>query len=123
MLGTKMLKSEFNQEKYAEIATWCNNHKYKTIKDIGDYYEVVDCTPTEEQNKAVKKSELLQQLQDVNAQLQELDVAMMCDNGNDTTDVVIGGNVTTMTSDEIDQYHTTKMQERVNILNELKGVQ
>lgn len=123
MLGTKMLKSEFNQEKYAEIATWCNNHQYKTIKDMGDYYEVIDCTPTEEQNKAVKKSELLQQLQDVNAELQELDVAMMCDNGDDTTDVVIRGNVITMTSDDIDQYHTTKMQERVNILHELKEVQ
>lgn len=123
MLGTKMLKSEFNQTKYAELATWCNNHEYKTIEDKGDYYEVVDCTPTEEDNKAVRKAELLQQLQDVNTQLQELDVAMMCDNGDDTTDVVIDGTVTTMTSDEIDQYHTTKMQERTNILSALKEVQ
>lgn len=123
MLGTKMLKSEFNQEKYAGLATWCNNHQYKTIEDKGDYYEVVDCTPTEEDNKAIRKSELLQQLQDVNTQLQELDVAMMCDNGNDTTDVVIEGNVTTMTSDEIDQYHMAKMQARINILSELKEVQ
>lgn len=123
MLGTKMLKSEFNQTKYAELATWCNNNEYKTIEDKGDYYEVVDCTPTEEDNKAVRKAELLQQLQDVNTQLQELDVAMMCDNGDDTTDVVIDGTVTTMTSDEIDQYHTTKMQERTNILSALKEVQ
>lgn len=123
MLGTKMLKSEFNQTKYTELATWCNNHEYKTIKDKGDYYEVVDCTPTEEDNKAVRKAELLQQLTTVNTELQELDVAMMCDNGNDTTDVVIDGTVTTMTSDEIDQYHTTKMQERTNILSELKEVQ
>lgn len=123
MLGTKMLKNEFNQTKYAELATWCNNQQYKKIEDKGDYYEVVDCTPTEEDNKAVRKTELLQQLQDVNTQLQELDVAMMCDNGNDTTDVVIDGTVTTMTSDEIDQYHTTKMQERTNILSELKEVQ
>ena len=42
MLGTKMLKSEFNQEKYTELAVWCNNHEYKTIEDKGDYYEVVD---------------------------------------------------------------------------------
>lgn len=123
MLGTKMLKSEFNQTKYAELATWCNNQQYKKIEDKGDYYEVVDCTPTEEDNKAVRKAELLQQLTTVNTELQELDVAMMCDNGNDTTDVVIDGTVTTMTSDEIDQYHTTKMQERTNILSELKGVQ
>ena len=123
MLGTKMLKSEFNQTKYAELATWCNNQQYKKIEDKGDYYEVVDCTPTEEDNKAVRKAELLQQLTTVNTELQELDVAMMCDNGNGTTDVVIDGTVTTMTSDEIDQYHTTKMQERTNILSELKEVQ
>ena len=123
MLGTKMLKSEFNQEKYAELATWCNNHEYKTIEDNGDYYEVVDRTPTQQQQNEVKKSELLVQLQDVNTELQELDVAMMCDNGNDTTDVVINGNVATMTGDEIDAYHTNKMQERVNILKELKALQ
>lgn len=123
MLGTKMLKSEFNQEKYAELATWCNNHEYKTIEDKGDYYEIVDCTPTQQQQNEVKKSELLVQLQDVNTELQELDVAMMCDNGNDTTDVVIDGKVTTMTGDEIDAYHTNKMQERVNILKELKALQ
>lgn len=123
MLGTKMLKSEFNQTKYAELATWCNNQQYKKIEDKGDYYEVVDCTPTEEDNKAVRKAELLQQLTTVNTELQELDVAMMCDNGNDTTDVVIDGTVTTMTGDEIDQYHTTKMQERTNILSKLKEVQ
>lgn len=123
MLGTKMLKSEFNQEKYAELAVWCNNHEYKRIEDKGDYYEVVDCTPTKQQQNEVKKSELLVQLQDVNTELQELDVAMMCDNGNDTTDVVINGNVATMTGDEIDAYHTNKMQERVNILKELKALQ
>lgn len=123
MLGTKMLKSEFNQEKYTELATWCNNHEYKTIEDKGDYYEVVDCTPTQQQQNEVKKSELLAQLQEVNTQLQELDVAMMCDNGDDTTTVVIDNVVTTMTSEEIDQYHTNKMQERVNILKELKALQ
>ena len=123
MVGTKMLKSEFNQAKYSELAEWCNSQQYKKIEDKGDYYEVVDCTPTQQQQNEVRKSELLQQLQDVNTQLQELDVAMMCDNGNDTTDVVINGNVTTMTGDEIDAYHTNKMQERVNILTEIKVLQ
>ena len=122
MLGTKMLKSEFNQEKYAELATWCNNHQYKTIKDMGDYYEVVDCTPTDEENKAVRKSELLSQLQNVNTELTELDVAVLCDNGDDTTDVVINNDIITMTSDELDEYHTAKMQERANILSELKAL-
>lgn len=123
MIGTKMSKSQFNQVTYSELAEWCNAQQNATIKDKGDYYEVVDCTPTQQQQKEVKKSELLVQLQDVNTELQELDVAMMCDNGNDTTDVVINGNVTTMTGDEIDTYHTNKMQERVNILKELKALQ
>lgn len=123
MLGTKILKSEFNQEKYAELATWCNNHQYKTIKDMGDYYEVVCCTPTEEQTQQVKKSELLVQLQDVNKELQELDVAIMRDNGDNTTYVVINGIVQTLSSEDLDEYHTAKMQERANILEELKALQ
>lgn len=122
MLGTKMLKSEFNQEKYAELASWCNNQPHATIKDMGDFYEVVDCTPTEAENKAVRKSELLVQLQNVNTELTELDVAVLCDNGDNTTDVVINNDVITMTSDELDEYHTAKMQERANILSELKAL-
>lgn len=122
MLGTKMLKSEFSQVKYAELATWCNNQPHATIVDKGDYYEVVDCTPTEQQRNAVRKSELLSQLQAVNTDLQELDVAVLCDNGDDTTDVVINNDVITMTSEELDEYHTTKMQERVKILTELKAL-
>lgn len=118
-----MSKSQFNQVTYSELVEWCNAQQTATIEDKGDYYEVVDCTPTQQQQNEVKKSELLVQLQDVNTELQELDVAMMCDNGNDTTDIVINGNVTTMTGDEIDAYHTNKMQERVNILKELKTLQ
>lgn len=123
MIGTKMSKSQFNQFNYSELAEWCNAQQNATIEDKGDYYEVVDCTQTKQQQDATRKEELLVQLQDVNAQLQELDVAMMCDNGDDTTTVVINNVVTTMTSDEIDAYHTNKMQERVNILNEIKGIQ
>lgn len=123
MLGTKMLKSQFNQVTYAELAEWCNAQQNATIEDKGDYYEVVDCTPTQQQQNEVRKSELLVQLQKVNTQLQELDVAMMCDNGDNTTTVVIDNVVTTMTGDEIDAYHTNKMQERINILTEIKALQ
>lgn len=120
MLGTKMLKSEFNQAEYAELATWCNNQQYKTIKDMGDYYEVVDCTPTQVALNAGKKAELLTQLKDVNTQIQELDVASMCDNGNDTTDVVVNGELVTMTAEELDDYHTNVMALRANILQQIK---
>lgn len=123
MVGTKMLKSQFNQVTYAELAEWCNAQQYKKIEDKGDYYEVVDCTPTEQETQQITKQELLQQLKSVNDELQELDVAIMCDNGNDTTDVVIDNEVVTMTGDEIDQYHTTTMQKRATILSELKALQ
>lgn len=120
MLGTKMLKSEFNQIEYAKMANWCNSQQYKTIKDIGDYYEVVDCTPTQAELNAGKKAELLTQLKDVNTQIQELDVASMCDNGNDTTDVVVNGELVTMTAEELDDYHTNAMALRANILQQIK---
>ena len=115
-----MLKREFNQVEYAKMANWCNSQPYKTIKDMGDYYEVVDCTPTEAEMNANKKAELLVQLKDVNTQIQECDVASMCDNGNDTTDVVVNGELVTMTSDELDDYHTNIMALRANILQQIK---
>lgn len=120
MLGTKMYKSEFNQDEYAKMASWCNSQQYKTIKDMGDYYEVVDCTPTQAELNAEKKAELLTQLKDVNTQIQELDVASMCDNGNDTTDVVVNGELVTMTAEELDDYHTNVMALRANILQQIK---
>lgn len=125
MLGTKMLKSEFDQAKYMELASWCNNQPHATIKDMGDYYEVVDCTPTEEENKAIRKSELLSQLKNVNTELAELNVAVVFTNGDnrdDTTDVIINNDVITMKYDELEEYHTAKMQERANILSELKAL-
>lgn len=122
MLGTKMLKSEFDQEVYTKMADWCNGQSYKTIEDKGDYYEIVDCTPSEEELKANKKGRLLQRLTKVNAKIQELDVASMCDNGDDTTNVIIDGELKTLTSDELDEYHTNVMAERANILNEIKGL-
>lgn len=120
MLGTKMLKSEFDSEKYAELATWCNNQQYNTIEDKGDYYEVVDCTPTQEELNAQEKQQLLQQLKSVNEQISELDVAVMCDNGDETTNVIVDGDVQTMTSDELDAYHTEVMNLRADILNRIK---
>ena len=120
MLGTKMLKSEFNQVEYCKMVNWCNSHQYKTIKDMGDYYEVVDCPPTQEEMNASKKAELLVQLKDVNTQIQELDVASMCDNGDDTVDVVVNGEHVTMTAEELDDYHTNVMALRANILQQIK---
>ena len=85
-----------------------------------DYYEAVDCAPTQEELNAVEKQQLLQQVKTVNDQITELDVAVMCDNGDDTTDIIVDGNVLTMTSDELDAYHTEVMNLRSDILNRIK---
>lgn len=120
MLGKKMMKSEFDSVEYAKLAAWCNSKEHMTIEDKGDYYEVVDCTPTQEELNTVEKQQLLQQLKTVNAQISELDVAVMCGSGNDTTDIVVDGNVLTMTSDELDAYHIEVINLRSNILNRIK---
>ena len=119
-LGSQMKKSEFNSTKYMQMAQWCNSQQYRTIEDKGDYYEIVDCTPTQEELNAAEKQQLLQQVKTVNEQIAELDVAVMCDNGDDTTDIIVDGNVLTMTSDELDAYHTGVMNLRSDILNRIK---
>lgn len=119
-LGSQMKKSEFNYTKYMQMAQWCNSQQYRTIEDKGDYYEIVDCTPTQEELNAVEKQQLLQQVKTVNDQIAELDAAVMCDNGDDTTDIIVDGNVLTMTADELDAYHTEVMNLRSDILNRIK---
>ena len=120
MVGIKLLKSEFNQDEYIKLANWCNNHEYKTIEDKGEYYEVVDCTPTQEELNEIEKSKLLQQLELVNTQIQEVAAATMCDNGNGTFDVIISSELVTMTTDKLNEYRTKVMTKRVNLLQQIK---
>lgn len=115
-----MLKSEFDSGKYAELAQWCNSQEYKTIEDNGDYYEVVDCTPTQNELNAVERQQLLQRLKTVDEQISALNVAAMYDSDNDTTDIVVDGNVLTMTPDELGAYHTEVINLRADILNRIK---
>lgn len=53
MIGKKFYKNNINDIEYAETALWCNENK-ATIKDKGDYYEVVALSePTQaEKNQA-----------------------------------------------------------------------
>lgn len=41
MIGTKLYKGQYKQEKYAETASWCNENN-AVIEDKGDHYEVVE---------------------------------------------------------------------------------
>lgn len=45
-LGYKMLKSEFDNDKALEIASWCNETQTATWQDMGDYYECVEVEPS-----------------------------------------------------------------------------
>lgn len=52
MIGTKFYKSGYDRKEYASAASWCNKN-HATIKDMGDWYEVVELpAPTEEQIQA-----------------------------------------------------------------------
>ena len=41
MIGTKFYKNNYDVNKYAKCAEWCNENN-ATIEDKGEYYEVVD---------------------------------------------------------------------------------
>ena len=41
MIGKKIYKNNFNQTEYTQAVLWCANNNAQ-IKDMGDYYEVVD---------------------------------------------------------------------------------
>lgn len=51
MIGDKIYKDNFNQEKYTKLAIWCNENNAR-IEDKGEYYEAVEneaITPTLEE--------------------------------------------------------------------------
>ena len=59
MVGTKLYKENFDQNLYIKCAEWCNETQLATIKDNGDYYEVVEIPPyipTEEEIQATLTS-------------------------------------------------------------------
>lgn len=59
MIGNKFYKGNFNREKYAKCAKWCNENNNATIVDRGDYYEVVAIpAPSLEELKEQKLYEL-----------------------------------------------------------------
>ena len=126
MLGQKMLKTEFDSEKYAEMAKWCNSQEYKTIEDKGDYYEVVDCTPTQEERDAMEKQQLQQQIKEVTSELAQLQGASVCavSVDDDTEyDIIKDGELVTLNETEMQAYYdelTDKRNDLVARYKELK---
>ena len=80
------------------------------------------CIYDDETAKATKVHNLTHELKQVNDTLNELNVAVMCDNGDDTTDVIINGEVSTLSSDEVDDLYTTANNRRSEIIKRLKEI-
>ena len=63
MIGTKFYKDDYRLEDYAKAAGWCNETQLGTIKDMGDYYEVVTVpAPTQEELDAIEVERLKAEL-------------------------------------------------------------
>ena len=80
------------------------------------------CIYDDETAKATEVHNLTHELKQVNDTLNELNVAVMCDNGDDTTDVIINGEVSTLSSDEVDDLYTTANNRRSEIIKRLKEI-
>ena len=123
MLGTKMLKSEFDAKKYAELAKWCNAQEYRTIEDKGDYYEVVDCTPTQEEINEQEKQQLKQQIKEVTSELAQLQGASVCAvSVDDETeyDVIKDGELVTLNESEMQEYYDELSDKRNTLVAKYK---
>lgn len=124
MLGTKILKDNFNQELYSKCVVWCNNH-YAKIVEYEFYYEVVDNHPTDEQIKAQKEQELKQQLNDINyniALMQGISVCAVSVDGNNEYDVIKDGELVTLNETEFNNYFDELTDKRSSIITQLKAV-
>lgn len=124
MLGTKILKDNFNQELYSKCAVWCNNH-YAKIVEYEFYHEVVDNHPTDEQINSQKEHELKQQLNDINyniALMQGISVCAVSVDGNNEYDVIKDGELVTLNETEFNNYFDELTDKRSSIITQLKAV-
>nr|DAR57692.1 MAG TPA: hypothetical protein [Caudoviricetes sp.] len=122
MLGTKILKENFNQELYSKCAVWCNNHQAKIV-EYEFYYEVVDNHPTDEQIKAQKKPLLQKQITDINyklAQLQGISLCAVSVDGVNEYDVFKDGELVTMSETEFQNYFDELSDKRSDLLQQYK---
>lgn len=124
MLGTKILKENFNQELYSKCAAWCNGHQAKIV-EYEFYYEVVDNKPTEAQIKAQKEQDLKQQLNDINYNIALMQGISACgiSVGDETEyDLVKDGELVTLNETEFSNYFDELTDKRSDIISQLKAV-
>lgn len=118
----KVLKSEFDSKKYAELAQWCNVNNYKIV-DTGDAYEAVSCAPTEQDLNEQKKQQLQKQITDINyklAQLQGISLCAVSVDGVNEYDVFKDGELVTMSKTEFQNYFDKLSDKRSDLLQQYK---
>lgn len=122
MLVHKLIKSEFDSKKYAELASWCNANNHKII-DTGDAYEAVSCVQTEQDLNEQKKQQLQKQITDINyklAQLQGISLCAVSVDGVNEYDVFKDDELVTMSETEFQNYFDELSDKRSDLLQQYK---
>ena len=121
-MNTKILKNEFDNKKYAELAQWCNANNHKIV-DTGDAYEAVSCEPTGQDLNEAKKQDLQKQITDINyklAQLQGISLCAVSIDGVNEYDVFKNGELVVMNETEFQNYFDELSDKRSELLQQYK---
>ena len=121
-MNTKILKNEFDNKKYAELASWCNANNHKIV-DTGDAYEAVSCELTEQALNEQKKQQLQKQITDINYKLSQLQGISLCAvnvDGVNEYDVFKNGELVTMSETEFQNYFDELSDKRSDLLQQYK---
>ena len=121
-MNTKILKNEFDNKKYAELACWCNTHNHKIV-DTGDAYEAVSCELTEQDLNEQKKQQLQKQITDINYKLSQLQGISLCAvnvDGVNEYDVFKNGELVVMNETEFQNYFDELSDKRSELLQQYK---
>lgn len=122
MLVHKLLKSEFDSKKYAELASWCNANNHKIV-DTGDAYEAASCAPTEQDMNEQKKQQLQKEITDINYQLAQLKGISLCAvsvDGVNEYDVFKDDELVVMSETEFQNYFDEFSDKRSDLLQQYK---
>lgn len=121
MLGTKILKDNFDEEYYKSVADWCNANDC-TIKDTGEAYVVVKVDTTEDELR-YKKLNLKNEISSINVKLSELRGISECAisvDGQNEYDVFKDGILVTMNETEFQNYFDELTEKRSDLLQQYK---
>lgn len=121
MLGTKILKDNFDEEYYKSVADWCMDNNC-TIIDGGDYYEVVEVDTTDDELQ-YKKLNLKNQINAIVIKLSELRGVSECAisvDGVNEYDVFKDGVLVTMNETEFQNYFDELTEKRSDLLQQYK---